>query len=105
MNKHIGDLQNPGDPYVIDKNAFFARSKDAWNGKVTLKSKYGLKIKTSLRARPVMKDNRQVCRTFVCGRRSSDYPLPQIESIDPFFNPCVSCLLSESDETFFKLVP
>jgi PAS domain S-box-containing protein len=65
MNKHIGDLQNPGDPYVIDKNAFFARSKDAWNGKVTLKSKYGLKIKTSLRSSPVMKDNRQVCRTFV----------------------------------------
>ncbi len=49
MNKHIGDLQNPGDPYVIDKNAFFARSKDTWNGKVTIKSKYSLKIKTSLR--------------------------------------------------------
>jgi PAS domain S-box-containing protein len=65
MNKHIGDLQNPGDPYAVDKNAFISRSKDAWTGKVTLKSKYGLKIKTSLRSSPVIKDNRLICRTFV----------------------------------------
>lgn len=65
VRKHIGELQNPGDPYAIDKNAFIARSKDAWAGNITLKNKYGLKIKASLRSTPVMKDNRLLCRTFV----------------------------------------
>ena len=65
QRKHIGELQNPGDPYAIDKNAFFARKTDAWSGNITLKNKYGLKIKASLRSTPVMKDNRLICRTFV----------------------------------------
>jgi len=65
LKKHIGDLQNPGDPYAIDKNAFFSRKTDAWSGNITLKNKYGLKIKASLRSTPVMKDNRLICRTFV----------------------------------------
>ena len=65
LRKHIGELQNPGDPYAIDKNAFIARSKDAWSGNITLRNKYGLKIKTSLRSSPVLKENRLICRTFV----------------------------------------
>lgn len=65
LRKHIGELQNPGDPYAIDKNAFIARSKDAWSGNITLRNKYGLKIKASLRSSPVLKENRLICRTFV----------------------------------------
>jgi PAS domain S-box-containing protein len=63
--KHISELQNPGDPYAIDKNAFIARKKDAWSGNITLKNKYGLKIKASLRSTPVIKENTLICRTFV----------------------------------------
>lgn len=65
VRRHIGEFQNPGDPYAIDKNAFIARSKDAWSGNITLKNKYGLKIKASLRSSPVIKENRLICRTFV----------------------------------------
>ncbi len=65
LRRHISDLQNPGDPFAIDKNAFIARSKDAWSGNITLKNKYGLKIRTSLRSSPVVEENRLICRTFV----------------------------------------
>jgi PAS domain S-box-containing protein len=65
LHRHIGELQNPGDHYAIDKNAFIARSKDAWSGNITLKNKYGLKIRASLRSSPVMQENRLICRTFV----------------------------------------
>jgi len=63
--RHIGELQNPGDRFAIDKNAFIVRSKDAWSGNITLKNKYGLKIKASLRSSLVMDQNRLICRTFV----------------------------------------
>ncbi|OPY37147.1 MAG: two-component response regulator [Methanoregula sp. PtaU1.Bin051] len=65
LRRHISELQNPGDPFAIDKNAFIARSKDAWSGNITLKNKYGLKIRASLRSSPVVEGNRLLCRTFV----------------------------------------
>lgn len=63
--RHISELQNPGDPFAIDKNAFIARSKDAWSGNITLKNKFGLKIRASIRSSPVVEGNRLICRTFV----------------------------------------
>ena len=63
--RHISELQNPGDPFAIDKNAFIARSKDAWSGNITLNNKFGLKIRASIRSSPVVEGNRLICRTFV----------------------------------------
>jgi len=65
QRRHISDIQNPGDPYALDKNAFFSKSKDAWSGNLTVKNKYNLKIRTSLRSTPVIMDNRLICRVFV----------------------------------------
>jgi len=65
VRRHISELQNPGDPYAIDKNAFIARQKTAWSGNITLKNKYGMKIKASLRSTPVIQENKLICRTFV----------------------------------------
>ena len=41
INKHIGDIQNPGDPYAVDKNAFISRLKMPGPAKSPLRANTG----------------------------------------------------------------
>jgi len=70
-NIHISRLQDPGDHFAIDQNAFFVDKKRVWNGTFTAVNKYGLKIKTLLKSSPVIQDDQTLSRVFVLREKLS----------------------------------
>lgn len=70
-DKHISMLQDPGDHFAIDQNAFFVDKKRVWNGTFTAVNKFGLKIKTLLKSSPVMQDEQTLSRVFVLREKLS----------------------------------
>jgi PAS domain S-box-containing protein len=69
QNVHISKLQDPGDHFAIDQNAFFVDKKRVWNGNFTAVNKFGLKIKTLLKSSPVIQDDQTLSRVFVLRER------------------------------------
>jgi two-component system, response regulator PdtaR len=67
--KHISSIQDPGDPFVMDANAFFIDRKRVWEGSVTLVTKFGIRIKTLLKSTSVELDRFKIYRVFVLRER------------------------------------
>lgn len=67
--KHISILKDPEDPFAMDTNAFFVDKKRVWSGSVSLKNKFGLRIKTLVKSTPVALERQNVCRVFVFRER------------------------------------
>jgi hypothetical protein len=65
VGKDIGDFQYPGDQFALGPSRFFDDKKSVWTGIMTLKNRYSMKIRTSLKSTPVTKDNRVIGRIFV----------------------------------------
>ena len=67
--KHISFIKDPGDPFVMDTNAFFADRKTVWSGNVTVVTRFGIRIKTLLKSTPVELDRFNQYRVFVLRER------------------------------------
>lgn len=63
--KHISQYRAPESKFVLEKEAFIMDSKGVWAGNLIIKNKHGLKIRTSLKSSPIIKDNRIISRIFV----------------------------------------
>ncbi len=67
--KHLSFIKDPEDPFALDANAFFVDMKRVWEGRVTLVTKFGIRIKTLLKSTTVALDRFNVCRVFVLRER------------------------------------
>jgi PAS domain-containing protein len=65
QEKVLSDFQYPGDPFAIGPLRFFEDTKGVWTGVLSMKNKYGMKVRTSLKSTPVVKDNWVIGRIFV----------------------------------------
>jgi PAS domain S-box-containing protein len=63
--QHISQFRAPESKFVLEKEAFIMDSKGVWAGNLIVKNKHGLKIRTSLKSSPIIKDNRIISRIFV----------------------------------------
>jgi hypothetical protein len=55
----------PESKFAIEKKAFILDSKGVWAGNLIIKNRHGLKIRTSLKSSPIIKDNKIISRVFV----------------------------------------
>lgn len=65
QDKVLGDFQYPGDAFAIGPLRFFEDTKGVWTGVLSMKNNYGMKVRTSLKSTPVVKDNWVIGRIFV----------------------------------------
>lgn len=63
--QHISQFKIPESKFVLEKEAFIMDAKGIWAGNLIIKNKHGLKIRTSLKSSPIIKDNRVISRVFV----------------------------------------
>ncbi|WAC06100.1 MAG: response regulator [Methanoregula sp.] len=65
QGQHISQFKAPESKFMLEKETFIMDSKGVWTGNLIIKNKHGLKIRTSLKSSPVIKDNRIISRVFV----------------------------------------
>jgi PAS domain S-box-containing protein len=65
QGKDIGEFQYPGDAFVLGPTGFLDDKKGIWTGMLSLKNRYGLRIRTSLKSTPVIREDNIVGRIFV----------------------------------------
>jgi PAS domain S-box-containing protein len=65
QGQHISQFKIPESKFVLEKEAFIMDAKGIWAGNLIIKNKHGLKIRTSLKSSPIIKDNRVISRVFV----------------------------------------
>ena len=63
--QHISQFKAPESKFAIEKEAFIMDSKGVWAGNLIIKNRHGLKIRTSLKSSPIIKDNKIISRVFV----------------------------------------
>lgn len=63
--RHISQFKAPESKFAIEKEAFIMDSKGVWAGNLVIKNRHGLKIRTSLKSSPILKDNTIISRVFV----------------------------------------
>jgi PAS domain S-box-containing protein len=63
--RHISEFKDPESQFELRKEVFIDDPKRIWTGNLSLINKYGLKIRTSLKSTPIMKNNYLISRAFV----------------------------------------
>ena len=61
----MNDFPYHWDVFAIGPLRFSEDTKGVWTGVLTMKNNYGMKVRTSLKSTPVVKDNSVVNRIFV----------------------------------------
>ncbi len=65
QGQHISQFKAPESKFAIEKETFIMDSKGVWAGNLVIKNRHGLKIRTSLKSSPIIKDNKIISRVFV----------------------------------------
>jgi PAS domain S-box-containing protein len=65
QGQHISQFKAPESKFAIEKEMFIMDSKGVWAGNLVIKNRHGLKIRTSLKSSPIIKDNKTISRVFV----------------------------------------
>ena len=63
--KHVSEFQYPGDGFALSLTTFVNEKKTVWTGNLGLKNRYGIRIPSSLKSTPVVKDAWLAGRIFV----------------------------------------
>ena len=63
--QHVSQFKAPESKFAIEKEMFIMDSKGVWAGNLVIKNRHGLKIRTSLKSSPIIKDNKTFSRVFV----------------------------------------
>jgi PAS domain S-box-containing protein len=63
--RHIIEFKAPESHFELRKEVFITDPKRVWTGNLILINKHGLKIRTSLKSTPVMRENYMIGRAFV----------------------------------------